>query len=192
MDEMKSAFERAMERADRMGKLSPEELLLQNEIKYIPAGEAIAQRFFEHENTSIMAEQLEKLEVEGRSVATRSAYNTLITIIDLENKDLAERALEGISALVDSKSINELSREIMSLFGQYAWQKKLCYAENSETAGKQAKRQMAVTGISGNAIAGISIENDEGWAKKANELHSEFDSTLVELKETLAQLLITL
>ncbi len=185
MDEMKSALERALERADRMGKLSPEEMQRQNEAKYVPAGEAIAQRFFEHGQINILAKQLDKLENEGKSIATRSALATLISNIDLENKDLTERALEGIIGLQGSKTVADVADEVMKLFGQHSWQKKLWYEENSEEMGKETKERMATAGIDGNAIAGINIKNNEEWAKKADELRSEFDARLSEMKQAL-------
>ena len=189
MDEMKSALERALERADRMGKLSPEEMQRQNEARYVPAGEAIAQRFFEHGRTSIMTEQFDRLESEGRAIAIRSALATLINSLDLDNKDLTERALDGINELRGSKSVNEISQEIMNLFGQYAWQKKLWYEENAEDAGREVKERMSGAGISGSAIAEINIENNNEWVKKSNELRSEFDARLSQMKTTLAQAL---
>ncbi|MBT4510852.1 MAG: hypothetical protein HOC20_01395 [Chloroflexi bacterium] len=189
MDEMKSALERALERADRMGRLSPEELQRQNEGRYIQAGEAITQRFFEHGNTSILAEQIEKLESGGTAIAIRSALATLIGGMDLSNKDLTERTLDGINSLGGSKPVNEISEEIMSLFGQYAWQKKLWYEENAEEAGKEIKERMASAGIYGSAIAEINIENNEEWAQKSDELRSEFNSRLSEMKKVLGQAL---
>ncbi len=185
MDEMKSALERALERADRMGKLSPEEMQRQNEVRYTPAGEAIAQRFFEHGQISILAEQLDKLENEGKSIAIRSALTTLTSNIDLENKDITERALEGITGLQGSKKVADVADGVMALFGQYAWQKKLLYEEDSNEMGKEVKERMAAAGIAGNAIAGINIENNEEWAKKVGTLRSEFDVRLNEMKQSL-------
>lgn len=187
MDEMKSALERAMERAERMGKLSPEEMQLQNEARFFSAGEAIAQRFFEHGHISILAEQLDKLESEGKTIATRSALVTLTNNIDLENKDLTERALEGILSLHDSKAVADIANDIVALFGQCAWQQKLWYEENAEDAGKEIKERMTLAGISGSAISEINIENDEEWSRKSDELCSEFNSRLNEMKKELAQ-----
>lgn len=189
MDEMKSAFERALERAERMGKLSPEEMQQQNEARFVPAGESIAQRFFEHGHISILAEQLDKLESEGKAVATRSALSTLIGSIDLDNKDITERALEGINGLKGSDAIGKFSEDIVDLFGQYAWQKKLWYEENAEDAGKEIKERMASVGIFGNAVAGINIENDDDWYRKSDELRSEFNSRLNVIKKALEQAL---
>ncbi|MCP4608048.1 MAG: hypothetical protein GY845_04975, partial [Planctomycetes bacterium] len=161
----------------------------QNEGRYIQAGEAIAQRFFENGHTSILAEQIEKLESEGRAIAIRSALANLINGMDLSNKDLTERALDGINGLGGAKSVNEISGEIMSLFGQYAWQKKLWYEENSGDMGKEIKEHMKGAGISGSAIAEINIENNEEWAQKSDELRSEFDSRLSQMKKTMTQAL---
>jgi hypothetical protein len=46
MDEMKSAFERAMERAESLGKASEEDL---KKWKYIPEGEKLAARYMKDE-----------------------------------------------------------------------------------------------------------------------------------------------
>ena len=189
MDEMKSAFERALERAERMGKLSPEEMQRQNDARYVPAGEAIVQRFFEHGRISILAEQLDKLESEGKAIAVRSALSILIGSIDLDNRDMTERALEGINGLERSDHIGRISEDMVDLFGQYAWQNKLWYEENAEDAGKEVKERMASVGILGNAVAGVNIENDEEWSRKSDELRSEFNSRLNELKKALGQAL---
>ena len=189
MDEMKSALERALERADRMGKLSSEEMQHQNEARYKPAGEAIAQRFFEHGHISILAEQLDKLEDEGKTIATRSALTTLIHDMNLDNKDITERALEGIMGLQGSKAVADIADNVLALYGQYAWQKKLWYEENAEDAGKEIRERMAYAGISGSAIAEINIDNDEEWSRKSNELRTEFDLRLGEIKKELVQAL---
>lgn len=187
MEEMKSAMERALERAERMGKLSQEEMRQQQESRYVPIGEAIAQRFFEHGYTSILVEQLDKLDAAGKEIATRSALTTLINSIDIENKELTERAFDGIIGLRDSKDSVILGNHVMTLFGQYEWEKKLWYEENSEEIGKEVKEHLARSGISGSAVAEINIANDEEWARKSDELRAEFDSRLGEIRQELVQ-----
>ena len=169
MDEIKSALDRAMERAEQMGRLSPEELRLQNEAKYKPIGQAIAQRFLEHGQTRILAEQLDKFGTEGKVIATHSAISTLIGEIHLENIDLTQRSLDGITFIKKSNEIKQTADEIMALFGKYAWQKKLLYEENSEDLGKEANARITTAGITGNAIAGINIETNEEWKNKSEK-----------------------
>ncbi len=187
MDEMKSALDRALERAERMGKLSPKEMQQHNEIKYKPIGEAIAQRFFEHGQTGILAEQLSRLEEECKVIATESAVFALISNIGLENSDLNLRSIEGIACLKGSTDTQKASDDIVSLFGQYEWQKKLLHEENSEDMEKEANERMAAAGITGHAIAGFNIEKNDQWIQKADELSSEFESRLSEMKKSLGQ-----
>ena len=113
----------------------------------------------------------------------------MIENIDLGNEGITKKALDGINDLTGSKTSIELSEKIMNLFGRYFWQKKLYYEESSGNIGQDAKERMAIAGISGSAIAGINIDNNEGWAGKSDELRSEFESNLAELKKALSQTL---
>lgn len=187
MGEMKSALERALERAEQMGKLSPEEMRKQKETEYTPIGEAIAQRFLEHGYTSILVEQLDKLGCEGKAIATRSALSTLIAGIDIENKSLTERALEGINGLKGSELTSNLTEEIVGLFDQYARQKKLWYEDHSEELGESVKQRLSELGISGSAVGEINIANNDQWTKKSEEFRLEFSAKLSRLKESFAQ-----
>ncbi|MFO8009799.1 MAG: hypothetical protein R6U89_03195 [Dehalococcoidia bacterium] len=187
MEEMKSAMERAMERAERMGKLSSEELQKQREARYAPVGDAIARRFLEHGYTSILAEQLEKVDEEGQTIALNSALTTLAESISLDNRALTERAIQGIMELGRSRNTEQTADEIMNLFGQYSWQKKLWYEENSDQIGRNVRERMGRMGIGGSAVGEININNDETWIKRSTELQEEFDERLEGLKKSLIQ-----
>ena len=189
MDEMKSALERAMERAEGMGRLSPEEMRRQNEAKYVPIGEAIARRFFAHGYVSVMAEQIEKIEAEGKEIAIKAALAELVEGIDLEDNVLTERALAGLFGLWEVRDTEKVAGDIRALRGQYAWQKKLLYEENSEEIGKEVKERLAAAGISGSAVAGVNLEKDDSWMRKSEELRAEFDSRLQEMKNELLTIL---
>lgn len=186
MDEMKSALERALERAERMGKLSEEEMRQQKEAKYVPIGEAIAQRFFEHGYSNILAEQLDKFDEEGKAIASKAAFSMLLQSIDLENKALTERALEAINDLKGSATVGKLSGEIMKLYGQYAWQKKLWNEENADALGREVRERLVDAGISGNAVGEINIQTSKAWEEMSTKLGAEFNTRLDELKNSLA------
>ena len=57
MGEMKSAFEKALERAEKLGKLSPEEMRGRKEAEYAPIGRAIADRYLRHGHNEILEEE---------------------------------------------------------------------------------------------------------------------------------------
>jgi len=189
MDEIKSALDRALERADRFGKLTAEEMRQQNELKYKPIGEAIVQRFFEHGESSILVEQLNKLEEAGREIAFKSALTFLIETIDMENKELSECAIKGIFGLTSVDDLEAFIGEIRNIFGQYSWQKKLLYEENSDEIGKEIQERLEGAGISGSAIAEFNVGNDDAWNGKVQELRTEFEVRLSDRKRALKQLL---
>ena len=187
MEEMKSAFERALERAEQMGKLSPGEMQRQNEAKYRPVGEAIAKRFFEHGYASILSEQLDMLGDEGKLIATQAALSELIGQISIEDRSTTERVLDGIFALGESDHLQRIAEDVMTLFGQYSWQKNLWYEENSEYISKEVEVRLAKMGISGNAIGDVNIENDDGWAVESGKLRTEYQARLGQYQERQAQ-----
>jgi len=187
MDEMKSALERALERADRMGRLSPEEMRLRKESEYTPIGKTIAERFREHGQTTILAEQLGRIAEEGREIATRSALSELIAHISLENNSITERSLKGLQQLRGSESMARLSEEIDKLSGQYAWQKKLLCEEHADETDRLIREHLSRSGISGSAISGVNLENNEEWSRKTKQLLSDFEARLARLKHALQE-----
>jgi len=52
MGEMKSAWEKAMEKAEKLGKPTDEEL---KQIEYVPAGNALAARYIQEDNVDLDA-----------------------------------------------------------------------------------------------------------------------------------------
>jgi len=185
MSEMQSALERALQRAERIGKLSPEEARQQKEAKYIPAGRTIVERFLEHGYTVVLADQLAKLEDEGRPIAIRAALLALIEDIDIDDRALMERALEGIRTL-SAESVLDVSEEISGIFDQYATQKRLWYNEHFSEMTAATRERLVSLGISGSAVGEINIGNDPQWIQKQAELRSEFNARLGESKASLS------
>lgn len=186
MSEMQSALERALQRAERIGKLSPEEARQQKEAKYIPAGRTIAERFLEHGHTVVLADQLAKLEDEGRPIAIGAALLALIGGIDIDDRALMERALEGFKTL-SAESVFDVSKEISEIFNQHAAQKKRWYDEHCSEMTAATRERLISLGISGSAVGEINIGNDPQWIQKQAELRSEFNAQLGELKASLSR-----
>lgn len=182
MDEMKSALDRALERAASLGKLSPEEMRRQKESEYGPAGENIAQRYLEHGQVRILADQLGKFSGEEGQIVMRAALVRLVHSIELEDRNLSERALEGIAYLRGNRATGAIMQDIRRLFGQYAWQQKLAHEENTDTMGKEIRDRLARAGIGGSAVAEVNLQKDESWQRISGNLLSEFGSQMEELK----------
>jgi len=82
MDEMKSALERAMERAEGLGKATGEEL---QEWKYVPEGEVLAGRCLKGECDLVV--ELSKYDDEVRQYISKGAERVLIGNLNLPKND---------------------------------------------------------------------------------------------------------
>jgi len=101
MGEMKSAFERAMERAEKMGTLSAEQMRQRRMAELAPVGQAAAQRYLEHGHEPLLREEIEKHSGEEKGIVLGAALATLVEAVSLTDNVFTERALKGILALID-------------------------------------------------------------------------------------------
>jgi hypothetical protein len=73
MGEIKSAWEIAMERAEKLGKLSPEELKRQREKEYAVIGQALAEKYLGGLDLRQLEVDLDKYEGEKREWVKKMA-----------------------------------------------------------------------------------------------------------------------
>lgn len=113
MSDMKSAYERAMERAEKIGKATPEEL---QRMQALPLGNQLAARFMKEPNFDIAAEISRYKGSPVRKQIIEGALEILLRYITLPSgpvaREVVNRAKQGILALKDNK------RMVESIFGQ--------------------------------------------------------------------------
>jgi len=68
--EMKSAFEKAMEKAEKLGSLSPEEMRERKEAEYTTLGRAIAERYMGHGHKQLLKEEVGQYSGEEKAVVS--------------------------------------------------------------------------------------------------------------------------
>lgn len=130
MDEMKSALERAMERADSLGKASEEEV---RRWKYLPEGEKLAVRYLADEGDLLSG--LDKYDEEVRRDVIVGVQQVLVRNLDLPRNDVAKKknrkAMEAIKELKrDKVSVENVYTKVRRLFNHY------------EQEGEQQRRQL--------------------------------------------------
>ncbi len=86
MGEMKSAFDRAMERAERLGKASEEDL---ERWRYHPEGERLASKYLEDE-CDLVAE-ISEYDEKMQQHVVEGAQKVLVRCIDLPRSDHVKR-----------------------------------------------------------------------------------------------------
>lgn len=188
MDEMKSAFERALERAERLGRPSPEEMRRRKEEEYIPIGRALAERYLGHGYVGVFREEADRYRGEEKGMVITAALSRLVEAMELGDHEVTQRAMEGILAFLGRENLGQIGSQVEAIFEEY----RRAEAEKYDAEGAQMERKerelLDRLGISGDAIAEINIDASEAWKGRAQELFSHYDGRLEQLKRQLLQI----
>ncbi len=130
MDEMKTALERAMERADRLGKASEED---QRQWKYRPEGEKLAAMHLRDE-CDLVAE-VGKYDDQARAYVVGAALEILLRSIDLPKNEATKRATRKAM-----EAIKELKRDKVAVENAYTKLRRVF--NHYEQEGEQQRRQV--------------------------------------------------
>ncbi len=189
MGEMKSAYERALERAEALGKLSSEELRERREAEYTPVGRALADRYLKHGYRDVLREEAGRYSGEAKDIVVRAALSRLGEAIELGNYEITERAIEGILAFKDTEEIGEVVKRIKGLSKEYEEAERLKFEEERAGIEREVRELLHQLRISGSAVGEINLEASEAWRESSGKLYSQFNERLEELKRELLNLL---
>ena len=182
MGELKSAWEIAQERANRLGKLSAEEKAQQERQEYRQRGKALAQKWLDGSQQLDIATELNKHEGEKRDIIKRAAIEHLLGAIELttaQGRDSVKKIIEGISYL--ETELQPEAEEMGRLVQEY---------EEAEQKMRQElesnyRETMHRLRISGTAVDAINIEADHKWQITRQRLVESFTPRLDDLKRAL-------
>lgn len=182
MGELKSAWEIAQERANRLGRLSAEEKEQQERQRYRQTGQALAQKWLDSSQQLDIAVELNKYEEQERDIIKQSAIEHLARVIELTNTqgiNNVKRIIEAISSL--KPELQPKAEEIDQLVQEYERAEKKIRQER-ENNYRETLHQLR---ISGTAIDGINIEADHQWQLARQGLVESFTPGLNDLKQAL-------
>ena len=192
-EEIKSALEIAMEKAEKLGEVTEEERL---KWKYVPEGEKLAARYLK-QNLNLVAE-LSQYEKNAKKHVIEGAGDILIRNINLPKNDLARRnnrkVMDGLKTLKSDKvGVENVFSQIRRIFNHYIeqgeQQRKQAY-ESLKTEF-EAKIQQAMKQQLG-SFAGIKIDVErqpqfqEEWYKLQAQLDLQYIKLLDEYKQELS------
>lgn len=129
MDEMKSAYERAMERAESLGKASEEDM---TKWKYLPEGAKLAAKYLRDEFD--LATEIGKYEEKARQLVVQGAQEAFLRNIDLPRNDLAKKKSKKVM-----EAIKELKRDKVGIENVYTKLRRVF--SHYEKEGEQQRRQ---------------------------------------------------
>jgi hypothetical protein len=182
MGELKSAWEIAQERANRLGKLSAEEKEQQERQGYRQIGQALAQKWLDSSQKLDMTAELNKHEEKERDIVKQAIIEHLLEAIEFtttQDMNNVKRTMEAISSL--KPPLQPKAEEIGQLVQEYEGAEQKIRQE-LESNYRKTLHQLR---ISGTAIDSINIEDNHQWQLARQELVEAFTSRLNDLKQAL-------
>ena len=195
MDEIKSAFEKAMEKVQQLDAPTKEEKLAW---EGVPEGRRLAAEYLRGQLS--LTEALDKRPGPERPYALRGIIETLAANIQLPRNQLAQestdRALEGLKSVLENKvAVNEVINRV-----RYVCQEYEGYGEQQRQQLRQelkqqleaqvqdaARRQQGVTGN-----AAVNIENmpefQQEWLRLKLRLDQQYEQHLEEYRKEIQAL----
>lgn len=194
MGEMKSAWEKAMEKAEKLGKPSDEEL---KQLEHIPTGNMLAAKFLQEEKFDLDAELTKYKGSEARRYIIQGAQEIFMRNITLphneHDKQVTARAMAGIKILKDNKkqldTIYERINNLLSYYDQARQQSFSQFKKNFETKLKEASQALQQSVNAGvNIEAQIQQQFQDEWRRASNELDNQYQKALEEHKQQIVKI----
>lgn len=191
-EEMKSAYERAMERIRDLEEPSKEEVLTW---KFVPEGEKLAARFLKEEFN--LATELAKFKDEERSYVSRGAEEVLLRNIILPIHDTArknnKRAMEAIKSIKkDKAAVENVFTKMRRVFDHYTsegeQQRKQAYEMLKQDFQAKLQQAMRQQGIPPNTRINVESQPQfqEEWHMTLSQMDAQYNQLLDEYKRELA------
>jgi hypothetical protein len=181
--ELKSAFDIAMERAQRLGGLSAEEKKRLKEGELAEVGDALGKRYLSGLPIRDVELELEKYK-EDRPVLIRYFLTFLVDKISFTKPDDVEKILEAIRYFSKRPKVIEGIRDIINEYRRVVEQAR---QEIQSELGAAKRKELAKKGISGSAVE-PALEASPEWLETSQHLLSEYQKRLEGIKSSLQAL----
>ncbi len=193
-DEMKSAYDRAMERIKSLEDPSKEEVLTW---KYVPEGQRLAVRFLKEEFN--LATELGKFKDEERRYVAKGAEEVLLRNIVLPIHDIAKknnkRAMDAVKAIKkDKTAVENVFTKMRRVFDHYTGegeqQRKQAYEmlkQDFQAKLQQAMRQQGIPPGTKINIEG-QPQFQEEWHLTLSQMDAQYNQLLDEYKQEITNL----
>jgi len=182
MGELKSAWEIAQEKANRLGKLSAKEMEQQARQRYRQIGQVLAQKWLDSSQRLDMTAELNKHEEKEREIIKQAVIEHLAEAIEFtttQGINSMKKVIAAISSL--GPELQPKAEEIGQLVQEYedAEQK---IRQELESDYRETLHQLR---ISGTAVDAINIESNHKWQVARQGLVEAFTPRLNDLKRAL-------
>ena len=194
MGEMKSAWEKALEKVEKLGKPTEEEL---KKLEYIPAGNTLAAKFLQEEKFDLDAELTKYKGSGSRQYVIQGIQEIFMRNIALHHnehdKKVTLRAMTGIKMLKDNKKqvdvILERINNLLSYYEQARQQAFTQFKKNFETKLQEmSKTLQQKPGAAANLEVQIQQQFQDEWRRASSELDAQYEKALEEHRQQIIKL----
>jgi len=182
MGELKSAWEIAQEKANRLGKLSAEEKEQQERQRYRQIGQVLAQKWLASSQQLDMTAELNKHEEKERDIIKQAVIEHLVEATEFTTTrgiNSVKKVIAAISSL--GPELQPKAEEIGQLVQEYEGAERKIRQELESNYWENLHQLR----ISGTAVDAINIEADQKWQLARQELVEAFTPRLNDLKQAL-------
>ncbi len=192
MAEIKSALELALEKAERFGKASPEELAQE---KFQEKGRALAVNYLKEEGN--LEEELKAIPPEGQAAARQAIKEVLLRNITLPRDEAVDsrqlRALEGLLVVASNKKgMGLLKKEVEQIWQQFLLARNGAYQQLKASFSQQLNTYARALEAQTGQRVRLEVEHlpqfQDEWRKFEGQLMNQFEPVLADRKERMAAL----
>jgi hypothetical protein len=182
MSEMKSAWQLAQERANRLGKLSAWEKEEQERQTYRQIGQALAQKLMDGSQGLDVNAELNKHEEKGKDTIRQAMIEHLVEAIELT----AAKSVDNLKGIVGAIStlkpeLQPKAEEVSQLIQEY----ELAEQKIRQELEGNTRETLHQLRISGTAAGAINMEDSPQWQTARQGLAESFAPRLNALKQAL-------
>lgn len=195
MEEIKSALEKALEKAERLGKPSEEDLV---RWKHLPEGQKLAARYLK-EGLNLLSE-LGKYQDKARRWVVQGAQEVLLRNLELPRNDVAKKKnksiMEALKLLKEDKArVENVYSKLRRIFAHYeqegAEQRRQAYEGLKREFEAKLQQQMQAQ-LGSRAVARVNVESlaqfREEWRKFLAQLDSQYEKLLEEYRQEISHI----
>jgi hypothetical protein len=194
MSEMKTAWEKAMEKVEKLGKPSDEEL---KQLEHVPTGNKLAARYLGEDDYDLDAE-LTKYKGTGiRKHVVHGAEEIFLRNITLphneQTKQTIRRAMAGIKLLKENKNqLEAIFDRINNLLTYYEQARQQSFTQFKQSF--EAKLQEASQALQQQLGTGASIQAElqqqfqEEWRRMSSQLDAQYEKALEEHRQEILKI----
>ncbi len=194
MGEIKSAWEKALEKVEKLGKPSEEEL---KSLEYVPLGNTLAARYLKEADFDLETELVRYKGSGVRKYIIEGIQEILIRNIVLprneQHKELTKKAMNGLKLIKQNqKQLQSVFDLIENLFHYYEQARRQAYWQLRQNF--EDKLQEVTKAIQQQLGAKVTIQPElqpqfqEEWRKLSAQLDAQYEKVLDQHKEQILKI----